>query len=69
MTDISDQATAREEQERELALAAQARHGVMCFTGECYNCAEPIECGCFCDVDCRDDFEQRLKTKRISGHE
>lgn len=40
---------------------------VQAFTGECHNCAEPLNEGCFCDVDCRDDHERRFRARMING--
>jgi hypothetical protein len=31
--------------------------------GHCLNCEEPLEVGRFCDADCREDFQKRLKFK------
>lgn len=34
------------------------------FTGACYNCHETTEDSLrFCDVDCRDDFEARKRSR------
>lgn len=34
------------------------------FIGTCYNCHETLEDGHrFCDVDCRDDFEARKRSR------
>lgn len=36
--------------------------------GFCYNCDEPLSEGeRFCDKDCRDDHEQRLRSRRQRG--
>ncbi|MGK2894503.1 hypothetical protein [Klebsiella michiganensis] len=37
------------------------------FSGECHNCAEPLNEGCFCDADCRDDHERRFRARMING--
>ncbi|MFA5826157.1 MAG: hypothetical protein WC825_09320 [Gallionellaceae bacterium] len=63
MTDTVDQAQKFEELRRKIALKEQAAKPAMPFKGECYNCEAPIAVGCFCDVDCRDDFELREKRK------
>lgn len=62
-TDPSDRATQRELEINADALAEIARKPAMPFKGKCYNCEAPIKRGCFCDADCRDDFEFRLKQK------
>ena len=31
----------------------------LAFTGQCYNCREPLVEARFCDADCRDDHEKR----------
>lgn len=66
MTDPIDQACQREEEDRERALKAQAAKPVMAFNGECYNCEAEIEWGCFCDGDCRDDYERRERAKQLN---
>jgi len=62
--DLSDRATAREEEMLQDSLAAVARQPKMPFTGYCYNCEATITRGNFCDADCRDDFEKRENMKR-----
>lgn len=37
------------------------------FKGKCYYCDEVLEEGCFCDDDCRDDYEFLKKMERING--
>lgn len=63
MTDIYDQATEREERDRELAIKVAATPVLqMPFTGYCYNCEELIsQHKHFCDADCRDDWQLRQK--------
>lgn len=68
MTDPIDRAQQIEGQQRADALRDQAAKPVMSFTGECYNCEAPIERGCFCDKDCREDYESRIKIQGINGH-
>lgn len=66
MTDQLDQAQAFEELRRDDALRDQALKPHMRPVGFCYNCDEPIfNGGCFCDADCRDDYERREKVKRL----
>ena len=65
MTDIYDQATEREEKDRAQALLY--RHPVMVACCACHNCGESLRSGMlFCGAECRDDFEQREKMKKIS---
>lgn len=63
MTDQIDQAQEHEQMRRDIALREQAAKPKMPFTGQCHNCEAPIKAGCFCDADCRDDYEQREKLK------
>lgn len=46
---------------RDIALREQAAKPAMPFTGHCYNCGDEINKGCFCCVECRDDYEKRAK--------
>mgnify|MGYP000190262348 CR=1 FL=1 len=66
MTDIYDQATAREEQDRELALQNLRYSAKPLPQGECNNCGASCV-GCFCDADCRSDWELRDKMEKING--
>lgn len=66
MTDSIDMGCEREQEDRERALAAQAAKPKMVFKGECYNCEAEIVRGCFCDGDCRDDYERRERLDRIN---
>lgn len=34
------------------------------FIGLCHNCLEPLPEAHFCDADCRDDYERRVRFKR-----
>lgn len=63
--DIFDQATEREEQERERAIAAaRAPVHVLPFTGVCHNCDAPLAPSMrFCDAFCCEDFERRERFK------
>jgi hypothetical protein len=66
MDDI-DRAQAREEMDRDLAIAA-ARKNVLLATGECHNCGATVPDGwCFCDADCRDDYEREIAARRREG--
>lgn len=37
-------------------------------TGKCLNCDEQVESGLFCDPDCRDDYDFRLKRGKVNGY-
>lgn len=64
--DISDQATMREEQERELALQ-QLRYSAKPLPhGNCNNC-EASCIGAFCDADCRKQYERRQSADIRNG--
>ena len=66
--DIYDQATEREEKERELSIAAARRSApVLPYTGVCYNCEAPTAPSVrFCDSLCLEDFEKRERAKRFA---
>lgn len=64
MVEQIDQAQMFEELRREDALRDQALKPGMPAVGTCYNCSAAIfNGGCFCDVDCRDDYEKRTKVQ------
>lgn len=66
MPDQLDQAQEFEELRRADALRDQALKPTMPFTGVCYNCTDAIsiEQGCFCDINCRNDYELYEKQAR-----
>lgn len=65
MDDI-DRAQEQEEWYRSQALDnRQVIADAMPFAGNCYNCEAPVEWGRFCDPDCRDDYQKRIKLQRI----
>ncbi len=66
--ELLDQAQQVEEQRRADALRDHALKPKMAFNGECYNCTAELEQGLFCDKDCRDDYEARIKLQGINGH-
>lgn len=66
--DEIDQGCQREQEDRARALAAQAARPRMQPVGFCYNCGAELEQGLFCDKDCRDDYEARIKLQGINGH-
>lgn len=61
--DILDEAAELEQQMIEIALANR-RHPEMVFTGACYYCEEAVSTGCFCDKDCRSDYERIERAKQ-----
>lgn len=70
MADIFDQASEREQMDRELAIKnalATSRNSVLKPNGSCHNCGEPLEYShnLFCDSDCGNDYERRLRNKRF----
>jgi len=63
MSNELDQAAELEELERNIALANRKRPEMQ-FTGACYNCDESVQAGCFCDEDCRSDYERIERAKQ-----
>jgi hypothetical protein len=67
--DFSDQATKQEEMMRDIALTtARAVKPELQPNGFCFNCqAELVDndtaAGCFCDCDCRDDWQSRKRNR------
>lgn len=59
--DFADIASEREQLDRTMALAAQIGHApALIAVGVCYNCEASVPSGvCFCDHECRDDYEKR----------
>lgn len=69
MTDIYDQATAREEQDREIALQ-HARSAAVgpAYTGFCLNCDVITHAGHrWCCPECRDDWYKRAMILKRKG--
>ena len=69
MTDIFDQATEREEMERERAIAAaRSSASALPATGRCHWCDASVEGEAhFCDAECRADFERGEAAMRRGG--
>lgn len=69
MADIFDQATAREEQDRELALQnARKTTNSPSYTGFCLNCEVETSGGNrWCCTECRDDWSDRLMILKRKG--
>lgn len=64
MTDAIDQGCQREQEDRDRAIANAMNRPSLPYTGLCHNCDEITGGGRrFCDVDCRDDYERRMKIK------
>jgi hypothetical protein len=63
--DVFDQATEQEEKAREQALAAVRNQAPLLMPiGVCHNCGNDLirddtAASCFCDADCRDDWQAR----------
>lgn len=57
---------AQEEQERSINAAMLARDKTeLTDTGFCYYCSDPVKQGHFCDVDCRDDYQQLNRDNNV----
>lgn len=68
MTDALDLAADLELADRLAAETAARNRPGMTPTGACYWCAEPVEGErLFCDVECRDEFQERQETLRRQG--
>lgn len=68
MADVFDQASEREDIDRELAIKAtlnRIESSRLAPTGFCHNCQEPLRpAQLFCDADCSADHELRMRAKR-----
>lgn len=67
MADEIDMGCEHEAKYRAAALEAQhekAEKDKLLECGTCYNCGAKIAHGLFCDRDCRDDYDHRLKIKQ-----
>ena len=69
MTDIYDQATFREEQERERSIAAARRVSKQLEPmGACHWCGEDVVADRrFCDADCRDGWQKQDSARKRAG--
>jgi len=69
MSDWTDNASELEMLQTQVAIERQRKAGqeleevLSTAAGHCLNCEEPLEQGRFCDADCREDFQKRLKFK------
>jgi hypothetical protein len=66
MMDIVDLAQEAEMARMNCLLRGRLRP-LLAFNGECHHCTEPLNEGCFCDDDCRDDHERRFRARMING--
>lgn len=63
---VDDDATRREEQERERALAeaSQKAKDGPAFTGRCLYCTDPVPAPRrWCGAECRDDWEREQRAR------
>jgi hypothetical protein len=64
-SDILDAAADLTQRETDARIAehlARVEAQKLKVTGLCYNCEEELETGLiFCDVDCREDYEKRVR--------
>lgn len=69
MSDVFDQATEREERDREAAVERARRQAALLpYVGHCLFCGESLpEPRRFCDADCRDGHERVEKQRNIQG--
>lgn len=64
MATVDDQATEREELDRELALRNRRDEGPR-PCGHCHYCSETVAAGLrWCDAECRDDWEAEKRAAR-----
>ena len=65
--DIYDQATEREERDREIAIKlATASAPALPYLGVCHNCSAPTAPSIrFCDSDCMADYEKRKRAEAL----
>lgn len=69
MMDIYDQATFREEQERERSIAAARKNNqALQSKGACHWCDEVVDADKrFCDSDCRDMWQRQESARKRAG--
>lgn len=54
--------------ERAIQTIRDRAKRTLMHTGYCFNCAEPVHSPhLYCDLDCRDDYEERLQRLRRLG--
>ena len=57
--DDMDRASDLEQRMLEAALRVRKPEPKAC--GYCHNCGEAVQSGAFCDEDCRDDWQKRVR--------
>lgn len=68
MADDVDITAERDEREAHLRLSASRRFEGPPANGECHWCHAPIRPMLrYCDIDCRDDHERKMRAARIGG--
>lgn len=61
--DPIDETAEQGQQMIEIALANRAKPAMQ-VTGVCYYCEEAVSTGCFCSVECREDYERVERAKQ-----
>lgn len=69
MSDVFDQASEREDRDRQAAIDHQRRTAEsLPYVGVCYYCGSSTVTGVrFCDADCRDDYQREKDLQRRAG--
>lgn len=69
MTDIYDQASDREQLERDLAIQYSSKVNAVPATGFCLSCGELMDVPSrrFCDSFCRDDYQKAQEADKRNG--
>ena len=68
MADEIDNAQHQIEQTMNIILqAARNRAETLKHNGLCYNCAQPLTNGAFCDKDCSDDYHRLQAANKRNG--
>ena len=66
MSDLADEANdvaAAVVERRVQAIRKEAAVQMPAASGKCLNCLEPVKSARYCDSDCRDDHERRIKRR------
>jgi hypothetical protein len=62
--DEFDRASEIEQKYRDAAISQTRSTAVkMAYSGQCYNCQEPLDAGLFCDTFCQEDWQARMDAK------
>lgn len=68
MTDVFEQASEREQLERDLAIRYSRKINALPYKGACYFCEKPLpEPLRFCDSFCRDDHQKEEEALKRNG--